>query len=117
MQKNSLNKIILIGHLGGDPEGRYTQQGNASATFSVATNESWKNQSNQIIEHTEWHYIIAWGALAEFAKEHLYQGQLVHVEGSLRTQSWTDKEGTKRKKTEVFCSTIIPLEWKKNIKK
>ena len=113
LQKNSLNKIILIGHLGGNPEGRYTQQGNASATFSLATNESWKNQSGQLIEHTEWHQIIAWGKLAEFAKEHLYQGQLVNIEGSLRTQQWTDKEGIKHKKIEVVCVSIIPLEWKK----
>ncbi len=117
MQKNSLNKIILIGHLGADPEGRYTQQGNASATFSIATNESWKNQANQVVEHTEWHHVVVWGTLAEFAKEHLYQGQLVHVEGSLRTQTWTDKGGVKRKKIEVFCSSIIPLEWKNTIKK
>tara|TARA_B110000263_G_scaffold54719_1_gene46166 strand:- start:99 stop:446 length:348 start_codon:yes stop_codon:yes gene_type:complete len=113
MQKSSLNKIILIGHLGADPEGRYTQQGNASTTFSLATNESWKNQSGQLTEHTEWHNIIAWGKLAEFAKEHLYQGQLVNIEGSIRTQNWVDKEGAKHKKMEVFCSSIIPLEWKK----
>jgi single-strand DNA-binding protein len=113
MQKSSLNKIIIIGHLGADPEGRYTQQGNASTTFSLATNESWKNQSGQFTEHTEWHHVIAWGKLAEFAKEHLYQGQLVNVEGSIRTQNWVDKEGAKHKKTEVFCTSIIPLEWKK----
>ena len=116
MQKNSLNKIILIGHLGANPEGRYTQQGNASATFSVATNESWQNQSGQMTEHTEWHQVVAWGKLAEFAKEHLFQGQLIHVEGSLRTQQWEDKGGLKHKKTEVICSSIIPLEWKKSPK-
>ncbi len=116
MQKNSLNKVILIGHLGADPVGRYTQQGNATTTFSIATNESWKSQSGQTTEHTEWHHIIVWGKLAEFSKEHLYQGQLVHVEGSLRTQTWADKEGLKHKKTEVVGSGVVPLEWKRTTK-
>ena len=107
---------MIIGHLGADPAGRYTQQGNAATTFSIATNESWKNQSGQVTEHTEWHHIIVWGKLAEFAKEHLYQGQLVHVEGSLRTQTWVDKEGLKHKKTEVVGSNVVPLEWKKTSK-
>ena len=109
----SVNKVILIGNLGQDPEARFTPQGTAVTNLSIATNESWQNQSGQMTEHTEWHQVVAWGKLAEFAKEHLFQGQLIHVEGSLRTQQWEDKEGLKHKKTEVICSSIIPLEWKK----
>ena len=116
MQRNSVNKVILIGHVGQDPEQRFTQSGTAITNLSIATNESWQNQSGQMTEHTEWHQIIAWGKLAEFAKEHLYQGQLIHIDGSLRTQIWTDKEGVKHKKTEVIAAAIIPLEWKKTHK-
>ena len=114
MQKNSLNKVLLIGHLGAKPEGRYTQQGQASATFSIATNETWKTKEGGSGEHTEWHHIHAWGKLAEFSTEYLYRGQLVSVEGSLRTRTWEDKEGVSRKTTEVLCTNIIPLEWKKD---
>ena len=117
MQKNSLNKVILIGRLGGKPEGRYTQKGRSVVSFSLATNESWVNDSSKNIEHTEWHMIIAWDKLAEFANEYLYKGQLVSIEGSLRTRSWDDKEyPIKRKSTEILCSNIYPLEWKKEEK-
>ena len=117
MQKNSLNKVILIGRLGGKPEGRYTQKGRSVVNFSLATNESWVNDNNKTIEHTEWHIVVAWDKLAEFANEYLYKGQLVSIEGSLRTRSWDDKEfPIKRKSTEILCSNICPLEWKKEEK-
>ena len=115
MNKNSLNKIILIGRLGNDPEGRYTQQGRAVVTFSLATNESW-TKNNQEVEHTEWHSIVVWDKLADFAKEHLYKGQLICVEGCLRTKTWDDKKyPIKRKATDVLCSQIVPLEWKRDL--
>ena len=112
MHKNSYNKVILVGHLGGDPTGRYTKSGRATASFSLATNESWKQQNGLIAEHTEWHALVAWDKLADFSNEYLYKGQLVSVEGSLRTRTWETKDGINRKTTEIICSNIVPLEWK-----
>jgi len=116
MQKNSFNRVFLVGHLGAKPEGRYTQQGQATATLTLATNESWSGKDGNAIEHTEWHRLIAWGKLAEFSIEYLYKGQLVSVEGSLRTRKWENKEGVSRQTTEILCSAIVPLEWKKEKK-
>jgi len=113
MQKNSLNRVILIGHLGGAPEGRYTQQGQATVALTLATNESWINKEGATTEHVEWHRLIAWGKLAEFCTEYLHKGQLISIEGSLRTRKWEDKDGIFHKTTEILCSTITPLEWKK----
>ena len=112
MQKGSLNKVILIGRLGKDPEGRYTPSGVAVASFSLATNESWNNKEGTK-EHTEWHNIVAWDKLANFSNDHLYKGQLVNIEGVLRTRQWEDKEHkTNKKTTEIICTSITPLEWK-----
>ena len=111
MQKNSFNRVILVGHLGGKPEGRYTQQGQATVALRLATNESWNNKEGNIVEHTEWHRLVAWGKLAEFCTEYLYKGQLISIEGSLRTRKWEDKEGFIHKTTEILCSSITPLEW------
>jgi single-strand DNA-binding protein len=116
MQKNSLNRVILIGRLGKTPEGRYTPSGIAVASFSLATNESWNNKQG-LKEHTEWHNIVAWEKLADFANEYLYKGQLVNIEGLLRTRQWEDKEHkTTKKITEIICTTISPLEWKSEAK-
>ena len=112
MHKNSYNKVFLIGHLGGKPEGKYTKSGRSSASFSIATNETWKDKEGKLRDHVEWHNIVAWDRLADFANEYLYKGQLVSVDGILRTQKWTAKDGSARKTTEVVCSNIIPLEWK-----
>ena len=112
MQKNSVNKVILIGNLGQDPESRFTPQGTAVTSCSVATNESWKSQSGEIKEHTEWHNIVAWDKLAEFAQQYLYKGQLVSVEGRIHTRQWKNKEGKKGKTTEIICLNLVPLEWK-----
>ena len=118
MQKNSVNKVFLIGHLGGNPESRYTRSGRPTSVFSLATNEAWKKQSGEVIEHTEWHSVVAWDKLAEFAQQYLYKGQLVSVEGSLRTRTWDDKKyPIKRKATDVLCSQIVPLEWKRGLEK
>ena len=110
MQTNSLNKVILIGRLGASPEGRYTKNGQATSSFSIATHERWKKTDGSWTDHTEWHHIVVWGALAEFAAESLYKGQLVQAEGMLRTRSWKDDKGASHKTTEILCSQIISLE-------
>jgi single-strand DNA-binding protein len=115
MQKNSVNKVFLIGHLGSNPEARYTKTGRATATFSVATNEAWKQKNGNNVEHTEWHSIVTWDKLAEFAQQYLAKGQLVSIEGRIYTRQWKNKEGQKGKTTEIICSNIVPLEWKKTI--
>ena len=113
MQTYSLNKVILVGRLGADPRGRYTQKGVATTSFSIATNERWKNTTEEgWQDHTEWHNIVAWGKLAEFSSENLYKGQLIQVEGMLRTRSWEDDKKNNRKITEILCSQIVPLEKK-----
>jgi single-strand DNA-binding protein len=109
MQKNSLNKVMLIGRLGARPEGRYTKQGRSVVSFSIATNESWNSADGSLVEHTEWHNVVAWGKLADFATEYLQKGQLIHVEGTLRTRLWDDKEGLSHKTTEIICSNIVAL--------
>ena len=109
MQKNSLNKVMLIGRLGATPEGRYTKQGNAVVSFSLATNETWQTPEGKKTEHTEWHQVVAWGKMADFATEHLKKGQLIHIEGSLRSREWRDKDGASHKIIEIICSNILPL--------
>ncbi len=112
MNKNSYNKVVLVGHLGGDPEGRYTKSGVSTSSFSVATNESLKQPDGSFADHTEWHHVVAWDRLADFSNDYLFKGQLVTVEGHIRTRSWKDSAGGIVKKTEIICSGIIPLEWK-----
>ena len=101
MQKGSVNRVILVGHLGGDAESRYTSSGTAVANFNVATNESRKNAEGDFQDHTEWHRCVLFGRPAETAAQYLKKGQMVYVEGRLRTRSWEDKEGNKRTTTEV----------------
>jgi single-strand DNA-binding protein len=102
----SVNKVILIGNLGSDPEVRYTPSGSAVANFNIATNESWKDKSGQDQERTEWHKIVVWGKQAENCGEYLSKGRTVYVEGRLQTRDWTDKEGNKRYTTEIVANTI-----------
>ena len=116
MQKNSVNKVFLIGHLGGNPEARYTKTGRPIASFSVATNESWSQQGGKTINHTEWHSIVAWDKLAEFSQEYLYKGQLVSVEGRIHTRQWENQDKSTVKTTEIIAANITPLEWKKEKK-
>ncbi len=97
----SVNKVILIGNLGRDPEVRYTQNGTAVANFTMATSDRWTDQSGERRERTEWHRIVVWGKQAEIAGEYLRKGRQVYVEGSLQTREWTDREGNKRYTTEV----------------
>lgn len=109
----SLNKVQLIGNLGKDPELRYTTAGVAVATFSVATNESWKDQDGNLQERTEWHNIVAWRKLAEICGEWLKKGKKVYIEGRLQTRSYDDKNtGAKKYVTEIVADNMIMLDGK-----
>ncbi len=105
----SLNKIMLIGNLGRDPEIRYTQEGSPVANFSLATTESYTDKGGIRQERTEWHNIVAWNRLAELAKRYLSKGRQVYVEGRLRTREWTDRDGNKRRTTEVVALQMVLL--------
>jgi len=104
-----INKVILIGNLGADPEVRYTQNGTAVATFRVATTERWKGQDGQTQEQTEWHSIVAWNKQAEICKEYLSKGSRVFIEGKLQTRKWQDKDGHDRFTTEVIMRELKML--------
>lgn len=107
----SVNKVILIGNLGRDPEVRYIPSGQAVANFSIATTERWNNkQTGNQEERTEWHRIVVWGKLAELCKEYLSKGRAVFVEGRLQTRQWDDKDGNKRYTTEVVANTVQFLD-------
>jgi single-strand DNA-binding protein len=106
---SALNKILLIGHLGRDPEIKYTQGGSPVATFSIATTETWNDKSGTKQTHTEWHSIIAWNRLADLAKQYLAKGRQVYIEGKIKSREWTDREGNKRKTTEVIASQMVLL--------
>ncbi len=106
----SVNKVILIGNLGRDPEVKYTPSGTAVAKFSIATNERFKDKSGEWQDRTEWHNIVAWQRLAEIAGEYLKKGRSVYVEGRLQTRSWDDKEsGQKKYMTEVVANDLVLL--------
>jgi single-strand DNA-binding protein len=105
----SVNKVILIGNLGKDPEVRTTPQGTSLARFSIATTTTWKDASGAKQERTEWHDIVAWERLAQICGEYLHKGKMVYVEGSLQTRSWEDQNGQKRYKTEVKANNVIML--------
>lgn len=98
---SSLNKVMLIGRLGKDPEVRFTQGGDAVANITLATSESWKDKSGTKQEKTEWHKIVVFGKLAEICGEYLKKGALTYFEGSLQTRKWQDKEGQERYTTEI----------------
>jgi single-strand DNA-binding protein len=106
---SSLNKIILIGHLGKDPEMRYTPEGSPVATFSLATSENWTDKNGTRQEHTEWHNIVAWNRLADLSKRFLAKGRQVYIEGRLRTREWTDRDGNRRRTTEVIAQQMVLL--------
>ncbi|HXH28306.1 MAG TPA: single-stranded DNA-binding protein [Candidatus Polarisedimenticolia bacterium] len=105
----SVNKVILIGNLGRDPEVRYTQNGSAVANFTLATNEVWNDKSGERQERTEWHRIVVWGKQAEIVREHLTKGKQVYIEGSLQTRQWDDREGNKRTTTEIKANRVVML--------
>ena len=103
----SVNKAILIGNLGRDPELRYTPSGRAVANFSIATSERWKGQDGENQEKTEWHNIVLWGRQAEIAKEYLSKGSPVYIEGRIQTRSYDDKNGVKKYITEIVVGNAI----------
>jgi single-strand DNA-binding protein len=106
----SLNKAMIIGNLGRDPEMRYTPNGQAVTQFTVAVNRSHKDASGEWKEETEWFRVVAWAALAERTAESLRKGRKVYVEGRLQTRSWDDKDGQKRYTTELVASTVTALD-------
>jgi single-strand DNA-binding protein len=105
----SVNKVILVGNLGADPELRYTSSGTPVASFSVATREQWTNKGGEREEKTEWHKIVAWARLGEICGEYLHKGKQVYIEGRLQTRSWEDREGNKRYTTEIVAQTMQML--------
>lgn len=105
-----VNKAIIIGNLGADPEVRYTQSGTAVANFNVATTERWKGQDGQMQEQTEWHRVVAFARLAEVCGEYLSKGSKVYVEGRIQTRSWNDKDGNKRYTTEIVAKEMKMLD-------
>ena len=102
----SVNKAIIVGNLGRDPEVRYTQSGTAMTTFSVATTDTWMDQSNERQERTEWHRVVAWGKLGETCGQYLSKGRQVYIEGRLQTRSYDDKEGIRRYTTEINAREV-----------
>ena len=106
----SVNKVILVGNLGKDPEIRYTPSGTAVAKFTIATNERFKDKDGQWQDRTEWHNLVAFARTAEIVGEYLKKGRTVYIEGSLRTSSWDDKEtGQKKYRTEVMVNDLVLL--------
>ncbi len=104
-----INKAILIGNLGADPEIRYTQSGTQVATFRVATTERWKGQDGQMQENTEWHRVVAWGRLAEICGEYLNKGSKVYIEGRIQTRKWQDQDGNDKYTTEIVAREMKML--------
>jgi len=105
----SVNKVILVGRLGRDPEVKYTPSGAPVAKFSLATDESFKDRSGEQQKHTEWHNIVAWNKLAEICGEYLTKGKLVYIEGSIRSRQWEDQTGNKRTTYEIIARTMQML--------
>ena len=106
----SVNKVILIGNLGKDPEVRHLENGAAVANFSIATSENYKDRkTGEKVSQTEWHNIVAWRGLAEIAEKYLKKGAKVYIEGKLKTRTWQDKEGNNRYSTEVITDNLTML--------
>jgi single-strand DNA-binding protein len=105
-----INKVIIIGNVGRDPEVRYTKSGQVVADLRVATNERWKDKQGNRQEHTEWHSVVLWGQQAEFAQNYAKKGRLVFVEGRLQTRDWTDNQNVKHYKTEIVANNLRLLD-------
>ncbi len=111
----SVNKAILVGHAGKDPEVRYTPSGVALATFSLATNERFKDRNDEWQERTEWHNVVAWQRLAEIVGEYVQQGSRLYIEGRLQTSSWEDRtSGQQKYRTEIVARDIVLLGRREN---
>jgi single-strand DNA-binding protein len=109
-----VNKVILVGNLGKDPEIRHLDGGVAVANFTLATSEYYKDKSGNRIEQTEWHSVVVWRGLADVAEKYLKKGMTVYVEGKIRSRSWDDKEGVKHYKTEIVADALTILSKKEN---
>jgi len=105
----SVNKVILIGNLGRDPELRFTRDGQGVANFTLATNERWRDKEGQNQERTEWHRIVVWGKTAENCAQYLQKGRSCYIEGRIQTREWEDKEGNKRQTTEIVAQNVTFL--------
>jgi single-strand DNA-binding protein len=101
-----INKVILVGNLGADPETRYTQSGSPVTNLRIATSERWTSRDGQPQERTEWHRVVTFGRLAEHCRDYLSKGRQVYVEGRIQTRSWDDRDGNKRYTTEVVAQTV-----------
>ncbi len=101
-----VNKVILIGNLGKDPELRYTPGGQAVATFPLATTERWSDKNGQRQDRTEWHNIVVWGKLAELVNQYLKKGRSAYIEGRITTRSWDDRDGVKKYRTEIVANQV-----------
>jgi len=104
-----LNKVLIIGRLGRDPEMRYTPSGRPVTTFSVATTRTWNSSDGERHSETEWFNVVAWGSLAEICKQHLIKNHQVYIEGRLQTRTWEDHSGNKRSSTEIVANEMIVL--------
>ncbi len=109
MASRGVNKVILVGNLGADPEIRYTSGGTAVANLRLATTESWTDKTGERTERTEWHRVILWGKTAETASQYLTKGKQVYIEGRLQTREWQDKDGNKKFTTEINANTMLML--------
>lgn len=105
----SVNKVILVGRLGRDPESRFTSSGQQVCNFTLATDESFKDRAGERQKRTEWHRIVLWGRLAEISQQYLKRGTLVYVEGRLQTRQWDDRSGNKRTTTEIVANVMRML--------
>jgi single-strand DNA-binding protein len=106
---SGVNKAILVGNLGADPEIRYTQSGTAVARFNLATSETWTGKDGNRAERTEWHRIVAWAKLAEICKQYLSKGKQVYIEGRIQTREWQDANGVKKWTTEIVAQNMVML--------
>ena len=109
MAGGGVNKVMLIGNLGRDPEIRYTASGAPVANFTLATNEVWTNKKGEREERTEWHRIVAFGKLGEICEQYLGKGKQIYIEGKLQTKQWEDREGNKRSTTEIIANNMMML--------
>ncbi len=109
-----INKVILVGNLGKDPEVKHLDSGTTVASFSLATTETYKDKEGKRAQQTEWHNIVVWRKLAEVAEKYLTKGSKIYLEGKIRTRSWEDKEGNKRYTTEIIADNFTMLDGKKD---
>jgi len=114
LMSRGLNKVMIIGHLGRDPEMRYTPSGRPVTTFTVATSRSWNTSDGERHNETEWFNIVTWGNLAEICKQYLTKGQQVYIEGRLQTRKWEDNEGTKHTSVEIVANEMMILGERKD---